>query len=71
MSIDKRVVAEAYRRMADTINRGLIADYFPVFSTEDGHRQTGILCKDCKMEYDKGHDPDCKVGHREGIGRLY
>ena len=70
--IDKEVVAEAYRGMPDIVKRGAVADYFPVFATEGGDRWLGeILCKDCKMEYRKGHDPDCKIGHMEGVGRLY
>ena len=71
MPIDREVVTKGYRRMASIVKRGSIGDYMPVFTTEGGHRWTGVLCKECKMEYDKGHDPACKVGHREGIGRLY
>lgn len=70
MSIDKELVAESYRNMVDIVKRGALRDYFPVFSTEGGYRWRGVLCRDCKMEYHKGHDPDCKVGHREGVGRL-
>lgn len=71
MSIDKAVAAEGYRGVAETVKRGLLSDYMPVFSTAGGDTWRGILCKECKMEYHKGHDPDCKVGHREGVGRLY
>ena len=81
MSIEPRVVAEGYRGMADKVKRGAIGDYMPFFGTEkivdgvrypDEHRWLGdVLCRECKMEYHKGHDPDCSVGHKEGVGRLY
>ena len=70
-AINKAVVTEAYRGMVDIVKRGSIGDYMPIFSTLHGHRWIGTVCRECKMEYHKGHDPDCKVGHREGVGRLY
>lgn len=71
MPINPEKVAEGYRHMADVVKRGAIRDYMPVFAEEDHDPWLGVLCKDCKMEYHKGHDPDCTVGHKEGIGRLY